>query len=322
MDGHRRRLRPWRIAYGVAILIVIVCSVVAVAIAYDHGEISHVTLRTAIAPRPIALQPTSPSPQPAWSSSDHPASGRPLWGGTVVSYDEHTVRGRDALTGDPTWAYTRTDRTVCGAVQDQGVTVAVFRLGDRCDELTALDSQTGTREWTRTLFEDGAPFAGTATYSVVPGAVMFVSRTSIYTIATTSADGVAPGIDLWKFHHDGCAIQGATIGESGALISQTCRKEQCTGVKFCADGNQLLAPIRDRRIRRQRFEPSQPRPHRVERHRLDSSARVGRTRGRRDRRRPAAACPSLGDHRQGHRNPIAGDRCSNRVVERRLREQR
>lgn len=242
LAAYARRMRPLRIAYAAAIAAVIAIALVLVKIAYDHGEISHAHLHTAQAPPSLATAPSpAAAPKRAWLNTDATAIGTPAIGGTVVTHDEHTVRGRDARTGAQTWSYTRTDRTVCTAVQAQSVTLAVYRLDGNCDELTAVDSQTGQRLWTRTLDKDGAEFDGPASYAVNGSTVMFVSPTSVYTIATggTSDQGNG-GLDYWVFHHAGCTINSAVLGNAGALISQTCRRQDCQGHKFCGDGTQLL----------------------------------------------------------------------------------
>jgi hypothetical protein len=179
------------------------------------------------------VQPPAPKQTRSWSTTDATAIGTPYYGGTVITYDEHTVRGRNARTGAQTWSYTRTDRTVCTAMQDGGQTVAVYELHGNCDELTALDSQTGARKWTRTLDKDTAEFNGPATFQVRPGNFFFVSHTSIYAVA-------ANGVDFWTFHHVGCTINSAVLGSAGALISQTCHNEDCSDKRFCGDGPQLL----------------------------------------------------------------------------------
>lgn len=237
-----RRMRPLRIAYAAGIAALVAIALVLVKIAYDHGELSHAHLHTAQAAPSVATAPTpDATPKLAWSNTDTTAIGVPAVGGTVVTHDAHTVRGRDARTGAQTWSYTRTDRTVCTAIQAQDVTVAVYRLAGNCDELTAVDSQTGQRLWTRTLDKDGAEFDGPASYSVNGSTVMFVSPTSVYTLATggTSDQGNG-GLDYWVFHHAGCSINSAVLGNAGALISQTCHGQDCQGHKFCGDGTQLL----------------------------------------------------------------------------------
>jgi hypothetical protein len=231
---YNKRMRPWRIGYAAAIAAVLVAAVVIVVVAYQHGEISHVSLHTVpTAPPSVAIESPATALGEAWSSSDTTAIGTPYYRGTIITHDTHTVRGRDAGTGQQTWAYTRTDRTVCAALQDSGLTLAVYRLHGNCDEVTALNSGTGQRVWTRTLDKDTAVFDGPASFAVLPGNFFFVSRTSIYAIA-------ASGLDYWTFHHVGCTIHSAVLGVAGALISQTCVGEQCNRAKFCGNGQQLL----------------------------------------------------------------------------------
>ena len=241
--AYARRMRPLRIAYAIAVIVVVVIALVVVKIAYDHGELSHTHLHTVNSAPPSVAASATPAARltKAWASTDTTALGTPVAGGTVVTHDAHTVRGRNALTGAQTWSYIRTDRTVCAAVQIESVTVAVYRLHGSCDELTALDSTTGQRRWTRTLDTDGAAFEGPVRYYVNGANLMFVSRTSIYTLATSgTADDGNGGLNEWTFYHRGCTINDAVLGSAGALISQTCRGEDCQGHKFCGDGRQLL----------------------------------------------------------------------------------
>jgi hypothetical protein len=231
-----------RLVYAATLSVAAVIILVIVVVAYNRGEISHASLKTVSAgPSEIRLQAPSQPLTQAWTSSDTTAIGTPFFEGTVITHDRHTVRGRDARTGKQTWSYTRTDRSVCTAIQTQGVTVAVYKLHGNCDEVTALDSGTGDRKWTRTLDKDGAEFNGPAQYWVQPGNIMFVSATSIYAVATSGdADDGNGGLDYWTFHHTGCTINDAMLGVGGALISQTCVHEDCGGAKFCGNGKQLL----------------------------------------------------------------------------------
>jgi len=144
------------------------------------------------------------------------------------------VRGRDVRTGAQTWYYTRTDRTVCTAMQVSGVTVAVYRLHGNCDEITALDTGTGKRKWTRTLDLDTHQLNGVPTFTISGTTVMFTSPGAIYALDTTD------GYDAWLFAEAGCTVQRAVLGSSGALISQTCAHRDCTQVKHCLNGQQLV----------------------------------------------------------------------------------
>lgn len=244
LERYRAQLRRPRLVYAAAITVSFAVIAVAVGLAYTHGEISHVTLKTAAHPAaPVRPQVTTPAPQSRWSTTDAAAVGLPFDGGTVITYDVHTVRGRDAETGAVTWSYTRTDRTVCAAVQTRGVTVALYRDAGNCDELTALDSETGQRRWTRTLDENGVPFDGTARYQIMGDEVLFISRTAIYALSAAGnqyAGDYNGGDDYWTFHHYGCTINAIAFGSAGALIDQTCHQQQCAGLRMCRNGPQLL----------------------------------------------------------------------------------
>jgi hypothetical protein len=240
---YNAQLRGPRLVYAAVIAVVVAVVAFAVTLAYSRGEISHVTLRTvAHPPAPIRPRATTQAPASRWSSTDTTALGVPLDSGTVITYDTHSVRGRNAETGAVTWSYTRSDRSVCAALQTQGVTVALYRDAGNCDELTALGSQTGQRQWTRTLDEDGVPFDGTARYRIMGDEVLFISRTAIYAISVAGSQytGTQGGVDDWVFNHYGCTIDDVALGSAGALISQTCHDEPCAGLTMCRNGPQLL----------------------------------------------------------------------------------
>jgi hypothetical protein len=243
LRSYRRRLRPWRLAYAAGGVLLLAAAFIVVRVAYSAGELSHTTLRPAHGPAPSVAPSTPSGPlRLAWRTGDTAALGIPFDGGTVVTADRHSVRGRDGITGAVRWSYTRTDRTVCAALQAGAATIAVYRLAGNCDELTALDTATGRLNWTRTLDKDGAAFDGPASYVVTPSTVLFVSATALYAIDPSGTTASQGGLDRWTFNHRGCRITSATLGTTGALISQTCAGEDCSGadVKYCGDGPQLL----------------------------------------------------------------------------------
>lgn len=248
LHRYTRRMRPWRVTYAVGLLVAAIVLLVIVKIAYSVGEISHATLhRAGQAPPSIAVQSPSPTLTSAWHTTDHAAIGTPSYGGTVITYDAHSVRGRDARTGSITWSYTRTDRTVCTAIQTAGVTIAVFELHGNCDELTGLDSGTGARQWTRTLDKDSNQvdhaINGHPHYAVGQYTVMIWTPQVIYAIDPSGNQDVgnkSGGLDRWVFAEQGCTIGDAVLGSGGALISQTCTDRDCADLKFCGNGPQLL----------------------------------------------------------------------------------
>ena len=99
--------------------------------------------------------------------------------------------------------------TVCTAIQDQGVTVAVYQLHGNCDELTALDSDTGAAQVD--------PHARQGRRRVRrPGQLLRCSRAtscscrrrrSTRSPSSGSTDDGNGGLDYWTFHHAGCTHQ-------------------------------------------------------------------------------------------------------------------
>lgn len=236
LDRYAARMRRARLVYGAVIGVVVVALGIGVGVAWSRGEISHVSLHT-FSPAPSSLGVEAPSAtlQAAWRTSDRIAIGTPQSGGTVITYSDHTVGGRDARTGRRTWSYTRSDRPVCTAAQLSNTTIAVYANRGNCDELSAFDSATGRRRWTRTLDKDARPINGRPSYQVMPFTFMVTSDTTIYAIDPVT------GLDRWTYYRFGCHLNGAVLGSAGALIGQSCsRHVNCQKIKYCAVGPQVL----------------------------------------------------------------------------------
>jgi hypothetical protein len=233
---YRADMRRSRTVYYAIVAAIVAALGVWVGVAWSRGEISHATLHT-VSPVPPSVGVAEPSQnqREAWHTSDRIAIGVPQWGGTIVTYDQHTVGGRDARTGARTWSYTRTDRTVCTAAQLSGTVVAVYENKGNCDELSAFDSDSGRRRWARTLDMDGMPVNGRPDYQVTPFTLLIDTRSVIYAIDPVT------GYNRWTYSRYGCSISHVVLGGAGALFSQTCSTTQaCKGQKFCAPGAQLV----------------------------------------------------------------------------------
>lgn len=233
---YRAEMRRSRTGYYAILAVIVVALSVWVAVAWSRGEISHASLHTvAQVPPSVGVAAPSENQQQAWHTTDAIAIGQPQWGGTIVTYDQHTVGGRDARTGAHTWTYTRTDRTVCTAAQLTGTVVAVYENNGNCDELSAFDSDSGHRRWTRTLDMDGMPLNGHPSYQVTSSTMLVSSSSVIYAIDPVT------GYNRWTYTRYGCAISHVVLGGAGALFHQNCStKVACKGQKFCALGQQLV----------------------------------------------------------------------------------
>jgi hypothetical protein len=233
---YRVSMRRGRAIYYAVVGVIVVAAAVVVGVVWSRGEVAHTSLRT-VSPVPptVAIQSPSQNLTVAWKTGDHIALGAPQYGGTIVTFSQHTVGGRDARTGKRTWAYTRTDRNVCTAAQLNSTTIAIYENDGNCDEVSAFDSDSGRRRWTRTLDMDGLPVDGQPTYQVTPYTMMITTPSVVYTIDPVT------GYTRWTYQRYGCRIEHAVIGATGALISQNCsRLVRCKGVKFCGTGPQLF----------------------------------------------------------------------------------
>ncbi len=235
LTRYRASMRRARIRYFAIVGVILVALGVFVAVMWSRGEAAHSFLHTVSDP-PAALPLETPSTTQtlAWRTSDRLAIGTMPAGGTVITYDKRTVRGRDARTGAPTWTYTRTNRAVCTAAQLGGTTIAVYELNGNCDQVSAFDSESGTRRWTRTLDIDGQPLNGRPTYQWTSSTLMITSPSVIYAIDPVS------GLNRWTYSRVGCRIGAAVLGSAGALVSQTCTHPRCGNLKMCRAGVQLF----------------------------------------------------------------------------------
>jgi outer membrane protein assembly factor BamB len=232
---YTRSMRRSRAVYYSIVGVIVVALGVFVTVAWSRGEVAHTSLHTVSKPPgTIAIESPSQNQQLAWHTTDRIAIGTPQWRGAIITFSRHTVGGRDAHTGRQTWSYTRTDRTVCTAIQINGITIAIYELHGNCDEVSAFSSGTGDRRWTRTLDKDGMPLNGHPAYQMTSYTLMMTTPSLIYAIDPIT------GLDRWTYERAGCLIGSAVLGSAGALISQTCTHPKCANVKFCGRGAQLF----------------------------------------------------------------------------------
>jgi outer membrane protein assembly factor BamB len=206
--------RAMRIYAGV-LAIVLVTAVLAVRTAYARGELTHVSRSSAPAAAPIPAGPTADALALAWHDADRPAAGTPVHEGVVITYDSHSVHGRDARTGELRWHYTRSDQTICSVLQQDASTIAIYNRHGNCDQVTGFVSATGALKWQRTMTDNGVTEAASA-----PNVVLTVARHSVHVIDN------AGGLDRWNWvAPDRCSVNRALAGSQGVLISTTCGSE-------------------------------------------------------------------------------------------------
>lgn len=147
LPPERRRRVDVIVAVGLVVALAVVWTVLWATSAH-HGTVS------TPAAAPVAAPPEATALPAAFTEAWRAASGATpapvVAGPVVVTGDGDAVDGRDALTGEVRWSYTR-DVPLCtvGAGfpdNDGGRALALFRNGTWCSELTSLYPDTGTRD--------------------------------------------------------------------------------------------------------------------------------------------------------------------------------
>jgi hypothetical protein len=227
--AYRRRNRRLMRGY-VGVLVVLMAVILGlVKIAYLRGEITHVSRSDAPAPAAIPAAATGSALTLRWQSTEHPASGTPYQDGIVVTYDAHTVNGRDALTGVVRWHYTRSDETVCSVFQQDASTIAFYDRHGNCDEVTGFATATGVPTFYRTVPDNGRPAIATAS-----NVVMLVTPAAVHVFDNAGA------IDRWTWTPaSGCSVDQAVTGSKGVLISYHCGTSRQLTLHALTDDTQL-----------------------------------------------------------------------------------
>ncbi len=237
----RARTRRASAIYAGVLVLIVLIAFVLVKVAYAHGELNKVSFTTA----PSITPPDGTTPATtlklAWHNDETPAGGNAYDDGIVVTYQGHTVNGRDAGTGQVRWHYTRSDETICSVLQQDSSTIAIYRRGKNCDEVTGFVTATGQPKFYRTLKDDGT----TDTISL-SNVVMTVGSTFVHEFDN------AGGVDRWDWTApDGCTVNRALAGGLGTLISLDCNgKHQLVlrdlyqnTTKFTVDTSTAMVPL-------------------------------------------------------------------------------
>jgi hypothetical protein len=145
--GRRSRRSPWnrRRDRVLAATLAVVC-VAAGVVVWLFSDSRATTQRTASEPPPrlVGLTSVPGSLAERWRA-DSPATPVPIaQGGFVITGSDGTVSGRDPLTGEVRWEYSR-DLDLCTVGAAWSKAVAVYRKGSGCSEVTQLDPTTGHR---------------------------------------------------------------------------------------------------------------------------------------------------------------------------------
>ena len=146
---YRLRNRRSMTIYAAVIALLIVIGFVAVRLAYAHGDLNKVSNTVAAAPAPIPTAQTAALLTLRWRTDRPSRSRKPLFGRGCRHLPGQTVNGRDGVTGAVRWHYTRSNVLLCSVAQQDRTTIAIYRRGHNCDQVTGFETATGKPKWYR-----------------------------------------------------------------------------------------------------------------------------------------------------------------------------
>ncbi len=203
--------------------------VVVLGLLWRGSDAAATTSTTAATPTPVTGTPAAELSE-TWSAQPSgPAPRSVVESGRVVLALSDGVRALDPATGDEVWRYTRSNARLCDVTTTDGVVVAVFSTGGRCNEIVALDAGTGVRAWYRTVgFRDDVALAG------ADRIVLASSPTGLATIDPTGNN------TRWRYEvPEGCRLTDADVGSTGVVALQVCGSDPVQALLFDGfDGSQ------------------------------------------------------------------------------------
>ena len=138
----------------VALAIVVVVAVSALAIWWTSDARATVSRPAATASKTVPPAREVPATLKELWSAASPATAVPVVAsGTVVTGDGGTVDGRDPVTGEVRWSYSR-DLELCGVSYVYQYAVAVYPDVRGCGQVSTIDSSTGRRGAARSGYAD------------------------------------------------------------------------------------------------------------------------------------------------------------------------
>lgn len=131
--------------YAVAVFIVVAALVVSLVLS-ARSDAHNTTLVTGPSYQQIPPGPTvfPPSLAQVWQAPSTATPVPVIAGPTIATAADGSVVGRDPLTGQQRWRYTR-DLGLCTVSQTWGKVIAVYHKSANCSEVTELDETSGVR---------------------------------------------------------------------------------------------------------------------------------------------------------------------------------
>src|SRR3984957_15496 len=183
--------------------------------------------------RPAAGPPPSPR-----SAHEVPASLKQLWTapnaptdqpvavvGTVVTADGRAVQGRDPVTGQVRWSYSR-GSDLCGVAGVYRYAVAVYRDDRGCGQVSTIDGSTGSRGPARSSYADHSVNLSSDGITVLSAGDTRLELWRSDMVRMLSYGEIDPRVKpSSKGLHTGCRLTSAAASSSAVSVFEACGRQ-------------------------------------------------------------------------------------------------
>ncbi len=180
---------------------------------------------TGPAPSPRLAREVPASLKQLWTAPNAPTDQPVVVAGTVVTADGRAVQGRDPVTGQVRWSYSRNSE-LCGVAGVYRFAVAVYRDDRGCGQVSTIEGPTGTRGPARSSYAD--------------------QRVTLSSDGTTVLSAGDTRLELWrsdmvrmlsygeidarikpssKGRHTGCRLTSAAASSSAVSVLEACGRQ-------------------------------------------------------------------------------------------------
>lgn len=177
------------------------------------------------APAPIQAREVPAELHQLWTA---PSPGTPVpvaVGGTVTTAVGREVQGRDPGTGQVLWSYSR-DTDLCGVTWVYRYTVAVYRDGRGCGQVSTIDGSTGRRGPSRSSYADPQvrlSTDGTTVLSAGNTRLEMWRSDMVRMMAYGETDARVKPVN--RGLHSGCKLESAAASSSAVAVLESCANQ-------------------------------------------------------------------------------------------------
>jgi hypothetical protein len=188
-----------------------------------RATISHPAVGPAPSPRLARELPASL--KQLWTAPNAPTDQPVVVAGTVVTADGRAVQGRDPVTGQVRWSYSR-GSDLCGVAGVYRFAVAVYRDDRGCGQVSTIEGPTGTRGPARSSYADqrvNLSSDGTTVLSAGDTRLELWRSDMVRMLSYGEIDArVKPSS---KGLHTGCRLTSAAASSSAVSVLEACGRQ-------------------------------------------------------------------------------------------------